>query len=216
VGRVTDFTLDRIGDRLSGTNLTDAEQVLAADDKVRVAWVIHKVTACRPRTLVDVGASDGSIAQAIRDRVHGGGLTVFAIEPHPAHREALAARPFFTFHGMAVPALCALMGVPGAFSKSLYDVALVGEVLEHLDRDRGRQILAQLKCMVRELVVTVPNARCETYLAEGRARRDWPDHKRFFSDDDLAAALAGWKDVTIEPIVGTRSDSIWLGATARS
>jgi 2-polyprenyl-3-methyl-5-hydroxy-6-metoxy-1,4-benzoquinol methylase len=182
---------------------------------VRVEWVVNRVVALRPRTLIDVGASDGSIAQRIKHESLAP-VTVFAIEPHPGHREALAARPFFTYFSTAVPALCALMGVPGALSKTLYDAALIGEVLEHLDRDGGRQILAQLKVMVRELVITVPNARCETYLAEGRARRDWPDHKRMFDDDELAKTLAGWKDVKIEPIVGLNHDSIWLGATARS
>jgi hypothetical protein len=209
-----DWSLDRIGDRLAGINLNPAEQLMAEDDRVRVAWVVRQVLERRPRTLIDVGASDGTIAAMIKAaREH---LTVFAIEPHQAHREVLASRPFWTFHGPAVPALTALMNVPDALLKTHYDVALVGEVLEHLDRDGGRQILAQLKCMVKQLVVTVPNARCETYMAQGRARRDWPDHQRFFDDDELARSLAGWRDVTIEPIVGTRSDSIWLGATCRS
>jgi hypothetical protein len=80
----------------------------------------------------------------------------------------------------------------------------------------GDELLRAIHFNARKVIVTVPNALCQSYLESGRARRDWPDHKRFFDVDELARALAGWKDVQIEPIVGLQHDSIWLGATCRS
>ncbi len=38
----TDFSLDQIGRRLRGEGLTEQEQILAADDKVRVEWIVRQ------------------------------------------------------------------------------------------------------------------------------------------------------------------------------
>lgn len=197
-----DYSLDRIGDRLSGRNLTPHERVLAKDDLVRVEWILDAIGA--PKTVVDIGASDGSIAQRIRWKVDPMPM-VFAIEPHPAHKP----KPdMWWFTGDALYGLDDLMMIH-------IDVLLMAEVLEHLRPWKAQSILRH-PISADRLVVTVPNRASKRYDRLKRSRWAWPDHRQNFYADDLQdfLTMCGWKVGRIEPIVGTLTDSVWLGAVA--
>jgi 2-polyprenyl-3-methyl-5-hydroxy-6-metoxy-1,4-benzoquinol methylase len=193
-----DYSLDRIGVRLSGKGLTKHERVLAQDDRVRVRWILDHTTMTD--AVVDIGASDGSISERLVKR----GQRVFAIERHPAHREALSRlENCWIWRGDAIQALPLLTGG---------GVALCGEVLEHLTPIEGRALLRAIK--LQKLVVTVPNRASRSYDKSKRSRWNWPDHRRNFRLSSLHSCLAdsGWIVERVEPIVGTINDSIWLGA----
>lgn len=206
---MTDYSLDQIGKRLGGEGLTEHERLLAEDDKVRVAWVMGKLEAERwspddfpcHRDALDIGASDGWFtAQMVRWGWH-----VWAVERHPAHVASLT---------QIRPTPWLFLGDVEKCPFPKVDVALCCEVLEHMDAARVKDLLYKIRA--RTLIVTVPNANCKSYLATGRARRDWPDHRLEFRADSLAERLACVsKDFSIEPIVGTLDDSIWLGAVCR-
>jgi hypothetical protein len=203
---MTDWSLDAIGKRLRGEGLSAEERVLAEDDKVRVAWVLDH---SRPFwNVVDVGASDGSIADAMRE-LHNPGL--FLIERHPAHVAALSTRGMWMFYGEAIDGLKAL---PYMYERT---ACLCGELLEHLSQEDGAALLRAIGDSIRDLIVTVPNRNAVSYEATGRSRWGWPDHVRWFNQSDLPLWLesCGWNVVTLEPIVGTLDDSIWLGAVCR-
>lgn len=209
-----DFSLDEIGKRLSGEGLTPEEQVLALDDVVRVQWVVNAVSRLAwYDTIIDIGSSDGAVAAkflALRRRV-------YLIEPHAAHRDALARMGCWTFFGAARDALYRMAWPSnGPDDRTL---AYCGEVFEHLSEEDGYHIAMRLhaRCASR-LIVTVPNRHSASYDASRRSRWDWPDHKRTFSADSLREWLTGmqWEVETLDPIVGTLEDSIWLGAVARS
>jgi hypothetical protein len=198
-----DWSHDRIGDRLAGVNLTDLERVLAADDKQRAWWVLDHASDFK--TVIDIGASDGTFSKELASR----GKRAFAIERHPAHQESLCKLGnVWVYFGEATDGLVALDGA----SNPETTVALLCEVLEHLDVDHGERILRAIPCS--HLIVTVPNRKSPTYDKAGRSRWSWPDHRRGFDRDSLTLALmvTGWKPMKVEPIVGMYNDSIWLGA----
>jgi 2-polyprenyl-3-methyl-5-hydroxy-6-metoxy-1,4-benzoquinol methylase len=201
-----DYSLDEIGKRLRGEGLTKHERILANDDHCRVGWMIAKVATAR--VVVDIGASDGWIANELALQGH----TVFAIERHLKHQQSLAHHypPMWLFFGDAEDGLRDL-GPLGELS-----TALLGEVLEHLAPQDGNRILAAIG--TETLVVTVPNRRSKSYDNSKRSRWNWPDHKRHFTPSTLRQCLddAGWNVLGgVEPIVGALEDSIWLGAVCR-
>lgn len=198
---MTDFSLDQIGRRLSSTDLSPDEQILAADDKVRADWLMNATLPYG--TLVDVGASDGWFSKAWIAR----GQTVFAIERHPSHWASLTG--LWAFHGEAVEAFKYL----GATRLSL-GATVCGEVLEHIDLDAGEAFLRRVP--TNDLIVTVPNRHSASY-EPARSRWHWPDHRRHFTALLLRQWLrdCGWTMHDIAPIVGTLDDSIWLGAVCR-
>jgi hypothetical protein len=208
-----DYSLDEIGKRLSGEGLTPEEQILAADDRERVAWVMNRTRRTIPNVIVDVGASDGALARLWLAR----GDQVLAIERHPAHVLSLALSGAVCYFGAAVDGLTAF----GACGVYCYDV-VIAEVLEHLNADDGAVILAAIPEHSDygwpRLVVTVPNRQSASFDSSGRSRWIWPDHRRYFTATSLTDWLAtcGWiVDGSVTPIVGTLEDSIWLGAVCR-
>ena len=196
-----DYTLDRIGERLDHP---EREPELAADDLVRVNWILDHTPAVP--LLLDVGASDGAILK--RWLARNPESSAIAVEPHPAHRSALAELP-------------RTVVVPFNFTASTEvwqirhcQMAWVTEVLEHQDERTAANILDAICCMTKHLLVTVPNRDCASIPAH-RQRWQWPDHNQVFTARDLRAALesAGWTVTVLEPIVGeSLDDSIWLGA----
>jgi hypothetical protein len=209
--RMTDYSLDQIGKRLRGENLTDEEKILAADDKVRVEWVRDQLK--HADYIYDIGASDGSVTATLD-------ATVFLLESHPAHRDALARSGRWCFLGDAEDGLKQLPIIDGGLEK-----AYCGEVLEHLSPEKGAAILHAIPMHCQWLIVTVPHCPVvgDIYGPQGRSRWDWPDHVRRFWPDSLDKWLrsCGWEpyslthDSTVDPIVGTIEDSIWLGAVCR-
>lgn len=199
-----DFSLDEIGRRLSGEGLSEQEQILAADDKVRFDWVLER--AKRFHWAFDIGASDGSLIRAL-----GGGNTYFAVERHPAHREALSQLGCWTFFGDALDAVHALP----SWQYPNGCVAVCAEMLEHCGEGYGLNLLQALRHAAPNLIVTVPNSMCASYMDSGRSRRDWPDHQQTFDAPKLRAQLerVHWIVDAIEPIVGTLTDSVWIGAS---
>lgn len=199
---MTDFSLDRIGDRLSGKNLSGQELILAVDDKIRVKWIVDRVDEF-PGPILDFGASDGAVSRAI---VEAWNTRCWLIERHPNHAAALMefAREYGAWVATSQSAMSLL---PNDF----FGVALVCEVLEHYDRDSGELLLKSLRRSARNLIVTVPNVYSATFDRAGRSRWNWPDHKHHYNAQTFADLLGVSLD-KIEPIVGTLEDSIWLGA----
>lgn len=198
-----DYSLDRIGDRLSGTNLSEHERVLAMDDRVRAEWILQQVQD--ETTVVDIGCSDGWFAREWLRQ----GKTVFAVERHSAHKAHLQdLAGAWTFFGEAKDACIAL-------GRSHGGVTVLGEVLEHLEIEAAESLLRFIP--TDDLIVTVPNACAMSYTPHGRARHEWPDHKIHFEPAFLLAMLTrtGWNVTKLTAIVGTLTDSIWLGAVCR-
>jgi hypothetical protein len=196
-----DYTLDRIGERLDHP---EREPELAADDLVRVTWILDHTPgiAC----LLDVGASDGAILRRWLERYPES--SAVAVEPHPAHRSALADLP----RTVVVP-FRATEGL-SLWRANQFSVAWLTEVLEHQETMAAYRMLEALTRVALHLIVTVPNRDCAS-TPEHRQRWQWPDHTQVFTARDLRAALesAGWTVTTLEPIVGESvDDSIWLGA----
>lgn len=207
-----DWSLDTIGKRLSGEGLSEHEQLLAADDKVRVQWALGAVAGAGYTDILDIGASDGWLADWWARHGH----RVFTIEQHEAHRERLSRLPVFAFHGDA------WLGVV-RFPRIDPLTVFCGEILEHMTAHESVSLVTSIMDCVhpRTLIVTVPNADCASYMPTARARRDWPDHRQQFTAEALASLLSQCCGpdnnyaVRIYPIVGTLDDSIWLGAVCR-
>ena len=198
-----DYTLDRIGERLDHP---EREPELAADDLVRVNWILDHTPSVR--LLLDVGASDGAILK--RWLARNPESSAVAVEPHIAHRSALAELP----RTVVVPFGMLRAQAMDLWHRNLFIVSWLTEVLEHYDAVTAGRILDAVGRVAIHVVVTVPNRDCASIPAH-RQRWQWPDHKQVFTARDLRAALeaAGWTVTTLEPIVGeSLDDSIWLGA----
>lgn len=199
-----DYSLDRIGERLDNPDL---EPLLAADDVIRVQWILARSGG----RVCEVGASDGGITK----RLIAKGCRLFAIERHPAHREKLSALGCWTYFGDANIALEQAWPI-------VFDTVLLCEVLEHAEvwDDACRLARNALRVCRQggQLLITVPNVESESYAEAERSRRSWPDHHLMFDDHDLRKLITQADEsgrivkVDIQPIVGTLHDSIWLGA----
>ena len=192
---MTDFSLDRIGERLDHP---DREPILSADDAVRVQWVIDQCGDWD--SILDIGASDGAITKRLLEGHPTRAVAV--IERHPAHRESLLALNCWGYYGEALDGLVQL-------PDDTFEMALLCEVLEHQTTIMGAALLREAKRVAQRVIVTVPNRNAKTYDSEARARWDWPDHRAYFDAKDVAALGT---TVLVEPIVGSLYDSIWLGA----
>lgn len=201
-----DYSLDRIGQRLSGEGLSEQEQILARDDKRRVAWILRQFDgdAHAYQRVVDVGASDGAIAKLVEERITA---PVWRIEKHDAHRDM---HEIWSSHtGGFVSFGDAFMALP-TVSDGFFDHALLCEVLEHLPSPEAKRLAALVRRKAKRVIVTVPNVNSPSFDNEGRSRWNWPDHRTTFHAERLAYVLN--TSVIAEPIVGSSlTDSIWLG-----
>ena len=199
-----DWSLDTIGRRLSGEGLSEQEKVLAADDKVRVDWILSQFHG--RETVLDIGASDGAISRLLYSE-HGARLLL--VEKHPAHQGALVNLAHVS-SGWYAPddAMNVLQRWP---LNAKVDTALLCEVCEHMHGDRADVLFHIVRSVARRVIVTVPNSNAQSYEANGRARFDFPDHKSFYDQTQFRDTF----HCTPVPIVGTLNDSIWLGGIWR-
>ena len=193
---MVDEKYDALGRRLRGVGLTPHEQILAADDHVRVNWILQQVRGAG--SVLDVGAGDGSILRMVQTVT---GATVFGID---RNRNIPPPDDIPWSIGDALKVLPTLDPM---------DVALCCEVLQWMEPAPGRRLLAAIRATT--LIVTVPNRNCRSFRKLKRARLDGPAAVRDFSATSLTTWLnrSGWRVIRqVEPIVGTALDGIWLGA----
>ena len=147
------------------------------------------------RRVLDLGCRYGALTQAYVE-----GNEVVGVD---VDREALAH-----VERLGVQALWADVDEPLPFDDRSFDVAVAGELLEHV-RFPDR-LVAEVRRVLRPggtLVGSVPNVyRLKSRLRFLRGRppefQDDPTHLHMYSPADVRRLLAGWDDVALEFVAG--------------
>jgi len=145
------------------------------------------------RRVLDLGCRDGALTRA-----YAGGNEVVGVD---ADREALAEA---ARHGIETH--WAGLDQPLDFPDESFDVAVAGELLEHL-RDPQR-LVADLRRVLRPggtFVASVPNAyrlKGRLLFLIGRPPENDPTHLQMFSAADVRALLAGFDEPRLHFVAG--------------
>jgi SAM-dependent methyltransferase len=145
------------------------------------------------RKVLDLGCRDGSLTRA-----YASGNEIVGVD---ADREALAAAA-----KLGIETHWADLDEPLAFDEATFDVAVAGELLEHL-RDPGR-LVVEVGRVLRPggtFVASVPNAyRLKNRLRFllGREPEDDPTHLQMFSPGDVRRLLREFEQPRFHFIAG--------------
>jgi SAM-dependent methyltransferase len=145
------------------------------------------------RKVLDLGCRDGSLTRA-----YASGNEIVGVD---ADREALAAAA-----KLGIETHWADLDEPLAFDEATFDVAVAGELLEHL-RDPGR-LVVEVGRVLRPggtFVASVPNAyRLKNRLRFllGREPEDDPTHLQMFSPGDVRRLLREFEQPRLHFIAG--------------
>ena len=203
---------DRIGDRLDHPELVPPGlRHLIPDDQQRVSRVLG---IPMDDSLLDVGCSDGAIAARLADRY---GLRAYGVEPGESYWQANDR-----------PQIRMMYRDVGEVRPECFHTVLVGELFEHLDAANGDALLRDATAALKadgQLIVTVPNRTPHyDYVRARRSRWAWPDHRRTFTQPQLARFLGKrFEYVAFVPLYDvnpagepeTPDESIFLIARAR-
>jgi len=143
--------------------------------------------------VLDLGCRDGALTQA-----YVGGNEVVGVE---ADRDALAEA-----ERLGIETHWADLDQPLDFPDASFDVAVAGELLEHL-RDPER-LVAEIRRVLRPggtFVASVPNAyrlKGRLRFLAGRAPESDPTHLQMFSPADVRALLAAFQDPHVHFVAG--------------
>jgi SAM-dependent methyltransferase len=145
------------------------------------------------RRVLDLGCRDGALS-----RVYAEGNSLVGVD---ADREALAEA-----EKLGIETRWADLDEPLPFEDASFDVAVAGELLEHL-RDPQR-VVGEVRRVLRPggtFVASVPNAyRLKNRLRFllGRKPEDDPTHLQMFSADEVHALLGGFEEPQLHFIAG--------------
>jgi SAM-dependent methyltransferase len=145
------------------------------------------------RRVLDLGCRDGALTRAYVE-----GNDVVGVD---ADREALAEAA-----KLGIEAHWADLDQPLPFDDESFDVAVAGELLEHL-RDPAA-LVAEVRRMLRPggtFVGSVPNAyrlKNRVRFLAGRKPEDDPTHLQMFAPADVRALLAGFEDAELHFVAG--------------
>jgi 2-polyprenyl-3-methyl-5-hydroxy-6-metoxy-1,4-benzoquinol methylase len=145
------------------------------------------------RRVLDLGCRDGALTQAYAD-----GNEVVGVD---ADREALAEAA-----KLGIETHWADLDQPLELADASFDVAVAGELLEHL-RDPQR-LVAEIRRVLRPggtFVASVPNAfrlKGRLLFLVGRPPENDPTHLQMFSPADVRALLAGFEDPKLHFVAG--------------
>ena len=186
------MALDELSDRYAEHNRSERGAGFVFARPEREALFRHYVGGPGRRVL-DLGCRDGALTQAYLP-----GNDVVGVD---ADREALAEAA-----KLGIETRWADLDQPLDFPDASFDVAVAGELLEHL-RDPHR-----LVCEIRRLlhpggtfVASVPNAyrlKGRLLFLVGRPPENDPTHLQMFSGADVNALLAGFEEPRVHFVAG--------------
>jgi SAM-dependent methyltransferase len=145
------------------------------------------------RRVLDLGCRDGALTQAYLP-----GNDVVGVD---ADREALAEAA-----KLGIETRWADLDQPLDFPDASFDVAVAGELLEHL-RDPHR-LVGEIRRLLRPggtFVASVPNAyrlKGRLLFLVGRPPENDPTHLQMFSGADVDALLAGFEEPRVHFVAG--------------
>src|SRR6266480_5731088 len=145
------------------------------------------------RKVLDLGCRDGALTRA-----YAAGNEVVGVD---ADREALAEA-----EKLGIETHWADLDQPLELADESFDVAVAGELLEHL-RD-PQALVAEIRRVLRPggtLVASVPNAyrlKRRLLFLFGQSPESDPTHLQMFSPDDVRAVLAGFENPQLHFVAG--------------
>jgi SAM-dependent methyltransferase len=185
-------SLDQLSERYSKHNRDErgAGFVFAGPERMAL---FKRYVGGPGRRVLDLGCRDGALTQAYLE-----GNDVVGVD---ADREALADAG-----RLGIETHWADLDQPLELEEASFDVAVAGELLEHL-RDPQR-LVAEILRVLRPggtFVASVPNAyrlKNRLQFLRGHAPEHDPTHLQMFSPGDVRALLAGFEDPQLHFVAG--------------
>ena len=184
--------LDQLSERYAEHNRTErgAGFVFAGPER---ELLFKRYVGGPGRRVLDLGCRDGALTKTYLD-----GNEVVGVD---ADREALAAA-----EKLGIETHWADLDQPLDLADESFDVAVAGELLEHL-RDPQR-LVAEVRRVLRPggtFVASVPNAyrlKGRLLFLFGRPPENDPTHLQMFSPDDVRALLRGFDEPQLHFVAG--------------
>ncbi len=185
-------TLDQLSERYAEHNRSErgAGFVFARPEREAL---FRRYVSGPGRRVLDLGCRDGALTRAYAE-----GNDVVGVD---ADRKALAEAG-----KLGIETHWADLDQPLEFADEGFDVAVAGELLEHL-RDPQR-VVAEIRRVLRPggtFVASVPNAyrlKGRLLFLLGKPPENDPTHLQMFSGADVRALLAGFEDTHVHFVAG--------------
>ncbi|HEV7931835.1 MAG TPA: class I SAM-dependent methyltransferase [Actinomadura sp.] len=140
------------------------------------AWLIGRVTAVAPKTIVDVGAGWGTYARLLRHRVRG--CRFIAIEVYEPYVERFGLESLYDE---------VIVGDVRQVELPRCDVAILGDVLEHLPQPDAVAVWDKVRRAAGTTLLSLPIVRYRQGASEGNVHEA---HLHTW-DHDQVLALGG-------------------------
>lgn len=177
---------------MSGRPIFEATFATIAEQEGAIRSVIGD-----PGSILDVGC--GIRPCCVRWLQPGPGKEYVGLDAYRPYVESCRAKyPSLTFHVADVP--------PIAYSDRDFDTVVLDDVIEHLDKERGRELLDEaLRVCRRGVIVRTPNGFCRQDSDPWNAGGDyWQTHRSGWVPEDFEDRSHVWH-------VPGHSKGPWMG-----
>ena len=152
------------------------------------------------KTLIDLGCGYPSPIRSFSSRLHTVGVDAFASDLERSRAEGIHN----DYREMDV------LKVGDHFAKDSFECALASDLIEHLTKEQGQELIEMMEALARRrVIIFTPNG----YLPQtAHSGNPWQEHKSGWSVSEMREAeyrvigINGWKPLRTE-----RSDSIQAG-----
>lgn len=135
--------------------------------------IVEEIRRMNYPTILDVGAGSGKWGQLLKDIA-----VVDAVEVWPANARSIPDGLYRSIYEKDIAFFAYQDLYPG-----VYDVVILGDVLEHLEGDIGQYLVEQLKRNVSNIFLTIPVTEC---VQDGNALGNpYETHRFQWSDKEL-------------------------------
>ncbi len=163
----------------------------------QLSVILDWVQALAPRSVLDVGAGMGQYGFLLRNNLES--VNLFRIEGNRAWQRPKSEWRILIdgiegFAGYLTPVhdwaynhmmIGDALSLLGAIETGRYELAIGIDILEHLEKDRGMRLLAELRRVAsRGALVSTP----KTFLPQEVAANPYENHRSLWTREELAAA----------------------------
>lgn len=119
---------------------------MPGSSKENKSWMIDKIKEIRPKTVLDVGAGNGNIADLIKD-TFSDSIEIDGLEVWAPYIEDFNLRSKYrnVFNADA-----------RSFDSWNYDLVIFGDVLEHMKEQEARDLWAKASKYAKNIIITIP------------------------------------------------------------
>ena len=152
---------------------------MPTSNKENKRWALERIKAIDPRSVLDVGPGEGTYSDVARRHTRAHWMAVEAWGPYVSKYNLWSK-----YNHVVVADIrhCDLQSIHAPA-----DLAIVGDVLEHMTKVEARGVLARLTAWADNVIVCIPLIHCEQDAYEG----NWFEiHREHWTFDEMAEELS--------------------------